>query len=48
MRLFVQGKDFICRKTHDKKKEEVKPKKKSGDLFKTKNRPWNGKFIENN
>ena len=20
------GKDFICRKTHDKKKEEVKPK----------------------
>jgi len=24
--VIYSGKDFICRKTHDKKKEEVKPK----------------------
>jgi len=31
--VIYSGKDFICRKTHDKKKEEVKPKI-SGEYFK--------------
>ena len=29
--VIYSGEDFICRKTHDKKKEEVKPKKTSGE-----------------
>jgi len=31
--VIYSGKDFICRKTHDKKKEEVKPKYLARKMF---------------